>query len=362
MQLKSKQKMVIKNHATDPTSKTVFPAEWHEQSAVQLTWPHEGTDWVDLLDEVVPVFKQITREILKRQHLIVVCNNKQDVLEQLKPSETEQARLHLYEIPSNDTWARDHGGLSVFIDGHPVLLDFMFNGWGEKYKADKDNAITHYLYALEAFSEKVLLRFEHPFVLEGGSVESDGKGTLLTTSQCLLAPNRNQPMDKADIERRLKESLGVERVLWLRNGYLAGDDTDGHIDMLARFCDEETIAYVAPPTWEDEHTHALEAMEMELICLRTISGKPYRLVSLPMATPVFHEGERLPASYANFLIINGAVLLPVYGLETDKAAIKALTGLFPDRDIVPINCLPLIKQHGSLHCLTMQYPKGFVDV
>lgn len=335
-----------------------FPAEWHPQSAIQLTWPHAGTDWVDMLDEVIPCFKQIALEILKRQDLLVVCADKEVVMQQL--GKTHHGKLHLYELPSNDTWARDHGGLSVFINGKPTLLDFTFNGWGEKFDAHLDNLITSRLFEAPAFSEAVKYKSEQPFVLEGGSVESDGKGTLLTTVQCLMAPNRNQPMSEADIENHLKLTLGVSRVLWLRNGYLAGDDTDGHIDMLARFCDEETIAYVVPPTWDDEHTEALTAMENELKHLRTGEGQPYCLVPLPMATPVYHEGERLPASYANFLIINGAVLLPVYGLETDQAAITQLQSLFPDRDIVSINCLPLIKQHGSLHCLTMQYPTGFV--
>jgi agmatine deiminase len=335
-----------------------FPAEWYPQSAVQLTWPHAGTDWAETLNEVMPCFKQIALEILKRQDLIVVCAEKEAVLEQL--GTTHQGRLHLYELPSNDTWARDHGGLSVLANDRPTILDFTFNGWGEKFDASLDNRITSSLFEAHAFSETVQYKNEQPFVLEGGSVESDGKGVLLTTTQCLMAPHRNQPMDEAVIENHLKQTLGVSRILWLREGYLAGDDTDGHIDMLARFCDEETIAYVAAPTWEDEHTEALTAMERELKTFKTQSGKPYRLIPLPMATPVYHEGERLPASYANFLIMNGAVLLPIYGLETDQAAIDQLQSLFPNREIVPINCLPLIKQHGSLHCLTMQFPRGFV--
>jgi len=335
-----------------------FPAEWYPQSAVQLTWPHARTDWAEVLNEVMPCFERIALEIMKRQDLIVVCADKDAVLHQLGGD--HGGRLHLFEIPSNDTWARDHGALSVFQKGQPTLLDFTFNGWGNKFDADLDNAITSRLFEALTFMPLVHYQNEQPFVLEGGSLESDGKGTVLTTAQCLLAPHRNQPMDETAIENHLKCTLGVSRILWLREGYLAGDDTDGHIDMLARFCDEDTIAYVAPPTWEDEHTEALTAMEQELRAFSTSNGKPYRLVPLPMATPVYHEGERLPASYANFLIINGAVLLPVYGLETDLLAIKQLQNLFPDREIIPINCLPLIKQHGSLHCLTMQFPMGFV--
>lgn len=335
-----------------------FPAEWAPQSAVQLTWPHEDTDWAESLDEVLPCFVELARTILTYQHLIVVCANPAAVKAQL--GVVDGNRLHLVQLPSDDTWARDHGALSVYKNNEPTLLDFRFNGWGEKFGADNDNRITRGLFEAGLFAPSVSLSDEQDFILEGGSLESDGQGTLLTTAQCLLAPRRNQPMDEAAIEARLKTSLGVDRVLWLRDGYLAGDDTDGHIDMLARFCDPTTIAYVAPPTWEDEHREALLAMENSLRNVTTKEGHPYRLIPLPMAAPVYEGDERLPASYANFLIINGAVLLPVYGLSTDEAAIKQLKKAFPERTIVPINCVPLIKQHGSLHCLTMQYPAGFL--
>jgi len=336
-----------------------FPAEWAPQSAVQLTWPHKGTDWADNLEEVLPCFIELAKAILEHQDLIVVCADPAEVRTQL--GAVDESRLHLVRLPSNDTWARDHGAISVFSDNKPVLLDFTFNGWGEKFRADLDNQISRGLFEAGLFDPTVTIKDEQDFVLEGGSIESDGQGTLLTTAQCLMAPHRNQPMDEAAIEARLKTSLGVDRVLWLRDGYLAGDDTDGHIDMLARFCDPTTIAYVAPPTWEDEHKAALSAMETSLKTFTTKEGHPYRIIPLPMATPVYEGDERLPASYANFLIINGAVLLPVYGLPTDEAAINQLQKAFPDRAIVPIPCSPLIKQHGSLHCLTMQYPDGFLE-
>lgn len=336
----------------------LFPAEWSPQSAIQLTWPHQNTDWVDSMDAVLPCFIELARAILARQHLLIVCADEAAVRAQL--GFIDAHRLHLVCLPSDDTWARDHGGLSVLVDGQPVLLDFRFNGWGNKFTAEKDNQLTRGLYTAGVFAPEVRLQDEQAFVLEGGSVESDGRGTLLTTAQCLLAPHRNQPLDEAGIEAYLKRVLGANRVLWLRDGYLAGDDTDGHIDMLARFCDASTIAYVAPPVWEDEHSEALLAMEKALQAFTTPDGKPYHLIPLPMASPVYNEGERLPASYANFLFINGAVLLPVYGLPTDTKAIEQLKLACPDKEIVPINCLPLIKQHGSLHCLTMQYPLGFV--
>jgi len=335
-----------------------FPAEWYPQSAVQLTWPHAATDWFDRLDEVTSCFVTIAREILKRQPLIIVCADKATVLSQL--DDVNLDRLHLYEIKSDDTWARDHGGISVFENGKPVLLDFTFNGWGKKFNAGNDNQITYKLYKQHAFAPKVNYVSHMPFILEGGSIESDGQGTLLTTAQCLMAPNRNQPLDESAIEATLKQTLGIQKVLWLRSGYLSGDDTDGHIDMLARFCNEHTIAYVAATDQEDEHTPALRQMEQELKTFRTPDGQPYDLIKLPMAAPIYYGSERLPASYANFLIINDTVLLPVYGLKTDEQALSRLQIAFPNREVIPINCLPLIYQHGSLHCLTMQYPEGFL--
>jgi len=335
-----------------------FPPEWFPQSAVQLTWPHEGTDWSDVLDEVTPCFVAIAREILKRQALIVVCQDASKVLELVGMENSD--RLFLYELPSNDTWARDHGAISVFVDNVPTIYDFTFNAWGMKFPANLDNQLTFSLYGEKAFSLDVEYINQMPFVLEGGSLESDGQGTLLTTAECLLSVNRNEYRSEEEIENYLLENFGLERVLWLKHGYLAGDDTDSHIDTLARFCDAHTIAYVTPGDIEDEHTEELRQMEEELRSFRTLNGEPYRLIALPMADPVYYKEERLPATYANFLIINGAVLLPVYGSPKDEVAVQKLQQAFPDREIVGINCLPLLQQHGSLHCLTMQFPEGFV--
>jgi len=338
--------------------KIFFPSEWYPQSAVQLTWPHEDTDWADTLEDVIPCFVSIAREILKRQSLIVVCQDA-SVVRELLGSEHED-RLFFYELPSNDTWARDHGGISVFVDGVPILYDFTFNAWGLKFPSNLDNQLTFSLYGEKAFNPDVEYINRMPFVLEGGSLESDGEGTVLTTTECLLSVNRNDYMSEEEIETYLIENFGLERVLWLRHGYLAGDDTDSHVDTLARFCDSQTIAYVAPGEEEDEHTEELRMMEDELRAFRTLDGAPYRLIDLPMADPVYDKEERIPATYANFLIINGAVLLPVYGSPKDKLAIEKLQQAFPDREIVGIDCLPLLLQHGSLHCLTMQFPEGFV--
>jgi agmatine/peptidylarginine deiminase len=338
----------------DTNSGIVLPAEWHPQSAVQLTWPHPATDWQADLEEVARCFWRIAYEIALRQPLLVVCHNADEVRTQLKRCPPN--RISVYEISTNDTWARDHCGITVLEAGNWVLLDFQFNGWGLKFPANLDNQITRQLYAQGAFPG-MDYRNVKQFVLEGGSIESDGQGTLLTTEACLLSPNRNDSLTKDEIELFLKEMFGLQRVLWLRNGYLAGDDTDSHIDTLARFCDANTIAYVQCLDSVDEHYEALRRMEEELQAFKTIEGRPYRLVSLPMAEAVRNDaGNRLPATYANFLIINEAVLLPFYGTAQDATAKAQLQTAFPDREVIGIDCQALIRQHGSLHCVTMQYP------
>ena len=337
---------------------TLLPAEWFPQSAVQLTWPHAGTDWAPILDEVIPCFVSIAKEIMKREKLVVVCPDALEVKEQLGVFDEERVRF--VELPTNDTWTRDHGGISVFDPLGMMVYDFVFNGWGMKFAANKDNLITRNLYQAGVFAEEIQLVNMAPFVLEGGSIESDGQGTLMATAECLLSVNRNEYLQREEIEHYLKDVFGVKRILWIENGYLAGDDTDSHVDTLARFCSEDTIAYVKCEDESDEHYDELLAMEEEIKAFRQEKGDPYRLISLPMADEIVWEGERLPATYANFLIMNGAVLLPFYNSPKDEQARKALQMAFPDREVVGINCLPLIKQHGSLHCVTMQYPEGYV--
>lgn len=335
-----------------------FPAEWYPQSGVQVTWPHSNTDWAGDLEEVTTCYVTLSKEVLKREKLLVVCRDNAEVEKYF--SQDERKNLICVEIKSNDTWARDHGAISLLIDGGPVISDFGFNGWGLKFAANLDNLITGELFERGVFQPEVTYRNNLNFILEGGSIESDGKGTLLTNTQCLLAPNRNQPKTQGEIEDYLKQSLGAERVLWLHHGYLAGDDTDSHVDTLARFCDEHTIAYVKCGNPDDEHYDELKAMEEELESFVAYDARPYRLIDLPMADVVYHDRERLPATYANFLIVNNAVLMPFYGTEKDQIAKEQLQKAFPDRDIVGIDCRPLIRQHGSLHCVTMQFPIGFL--
>ncbi len=302
-------------------------AEWEPQRAVQLTWPNKDTDWAPILPEITAVYEEMRREIAQRETVLVVD-----------------------DIPHNDTWARDHGFITVEEDGQLILLDFKFNGWGEKFAADLDNDINRQIY--ERHMVEGVYEPHLDFVLEGGSIESDGRGTVFTTTSCLLAPHRNQPLTQAEIEQRLKAWLGADRIVWLHHGTLMGDDTDGHIDTLVRIAPNDTLLYIGA---DAEHPDLL-LMEQELQQLRTMDGRPYRLLRLPMPRPIREDDERLPATYANYLVINGAVLVPTYAQpDLDAEAMRTIGEAFPDRTIIGIDCRAVIRQHGSLHCCTMQY-------
>ena len=324
-----------------------LPAEWESQWGVQLTWPHANTDWAPMLDEITVTYEEMAREIARREHLLVVTPEGTD-LSDLTP--------HPIPLPSDDTWARDHGFISLIDDrGHRRLLDFRFNGWGEKFPASKDNALNRQLYDLGAIEGDYVDCLD--FVLEGGSIESDGRGTIFTTTGCLLAPHRNQPLTKAEIEDRLKRELCAERILWIDHGNLTGDDTDGHIDTLVRICPDDTLLYVGCDDPTDEQYAELKLMEEQLATFRTLEGKPYRLLKLPMPRAIYDGEDRLPATYANFLVVNGAVLCPTYAQpDLDAEALRLIGEAFPEREIVGIDCRSIIKQHGSLHCCTMQFP------
>lgn len=293
-------------------------AEWEPQSMVQLTWPHKDTDWAPMLEEITETYVQMAREIAKREHLLIVVPSRNDL-----PKEVlEMENTTIFECPTNDTWARDHGFISIEVRGEKrevKLLDFQFNGWGKKFPAEKDNAINRQLWG-RLFSN-TSYEDHNDFVLEGGSVESDGKGTIYTTRCCLMAPNRNEPLTQNEIEDELKRRLHADRIVWLDDQPLPGDDTDGHIDTIARITPDGT------------------------------------LLRLPLPDPIYdEEGNQLPATYANYLIINGAVLVPTYNQpENDQRAISMMQAVFPDREMVPIDSRSIIKQHGSIHCCTMQY-------
>ena len=242
-----------------------------------------------------------------------------------------------------------------------MVNDFKFNGWGLKFAADKDNLITSRLFDSGMFKGEYSNNLN--FVLEGGSIESDGKGTLLTTRECLLSKNRNGQSSKEEIQAYLEKVFGISRVLWLDHGYLSGDDTDSHIDTLARLAPNDTILYVSTDDERDEHFTELKAMECQRQSFTTADGAKYKLLPLPLPTPIFADGERLPATYANFLIGNGFVLVPIYGQESnDSEAMSIISSAFPDRKVLGVDCRALIKQHGSLHCVTMQFPKNSLNI
>jgi agmatine deiminase len=337
-----------------------LPAEWARQDAVLLTWPHAQSDWKPWLTEVEPVFVAIAREVAKRETLIVSCHDephKEHVRSLLNDAGVTMEAVYLYTIPSNDTWVRDHGPITVRNNGKPQLLDFTFNGWGCKHKHDLDNLVSRRLHQAGAFNAAPLESLE--LVLEGGAIDSDGEGTLLTTSECMFSPKRNPEYDQAGYETLFAKLFGIKQVLWLEHGQLEGDDTDGHVDTLARFTDPHTIAYVSCDDESDSHYPELAKMKAQLETFRDRQGKPYQLVPLPLPAPICNdEGDRLPATHANFLIINGAVLVPIYDDPSDAISLENLRGCFPDREIVAINCNPLIQQYGSLHCVTMQLPAG----
>lgn len=343
-------------------SHTVLPAEWAPQSAILLTWPHPHGDWRPWLAQVDQNFVALATAISYYESLLISCydaDHRGHVHDLLAAAPARMERVRLYVVPSNDSWARDHGPITVYRDGRPVLLDFQFNGWGSKFPYDLDNRVTERLHAAGAFGDTPLAAVG--LILEGGSIESDGRGTLLTTRQCLLSANRNA-LSQAALEQRLAELLGIQRVLWLQHGHLAGDDTDGHIDTLARFCDPDTIAYQACADESDEHFAPLRAMAVELSTFRTHAGQPYRLVPLPLPSAIISpgDGHRLPAGYANFLILNGAVLMSVYDDPADVIALRRLRSCFPGREVIGVPGRTLIQQHGSLHCVAMQLPERVV--
>jgi len=337
-----------------------FPAEWHPQAFVQLTWPHPDTDWAPMMDEVVECYRCMSREIALREPLLIVAQNPDEASSQLADIiATSPHPIQIIPCPTNDTWARDHAFITLLDGMRRRLLDYQFNGWGMKFAANLDNQISRTIFPqLRQQLGDTDYQSCLDFVFEGGSIESDGQGTLLTTASCLLAANRNDTLTPQQIEQRLLSDLHAQRLLWLHHGHLLGDDTDGHIDTLARFCPDDTIAYVQCTDAHDPHYDALRQMETELQSFRTLDGRPYRLVALPMPDAIFDDEElRLPATYANFLVVNGVVLYPTYRqAANDQQACQQLQLAFPNHGIVGIDCSVLIRQHGSLHCCTMQYP------
>lgn len=338
-----------------------LPAEWEPQSGVIIAWPHLDSDWADTLADIERCYLGIAAAITAHETLLVACrdaDHAHHVRSLCMTRGIPAERLRTAEVPYNDTWLRDTGPLCVYRESAVEILHFRFNAWGGRYDCSDDAALTERLFR-HGFLHASRFR-SVPLVLEGGSVETDGHGTLLTSESCLLAPTRNPDLDRKSLEEQLKHHLGFERVLWVSAGHIAGDDTDGHIDTLARFCDPVTIAYSACTNSTDPHYAPLQELERQLRELRTLAGAPYELVPLPLPAPIHDaSGRRLAANYANFLIINGAVLVPAYGDErADKLACARLADVFPGREVKLVDCRALVEQNGSLHCMSMQVPEG----
>lgn len=339
--------------------------EWAEQDAVMLTWPHQATDWCDNLSAVEPVYVQLCQHICHVQQLVIIAHDealKAHISQLLSKNNVDLSRVHFVVTPCNDTWARDHGPLTcaALEDSNQLkIVDCTFNGWGNKFTSDLDNDINAVLVKQLADTRNQYQALD--LVLEGGGIEIDQHGVLLTTSECLLNPNRNPNLTQQDIEQCLREQLGATEFLWVDHGYLAGDDTDSHIDTLVRFAPNDTLVYVKCDDESDEHFSSLNAMEKQLQGFTATTGKPYTLIDLPWPKAVLNDdGDRLPATYANYLIINGAVLVPTYADENDSLALAQIQLAYPEHQIIAVNCLPIIHQFGSLHCITMQLPRGFL--
>ena len=335
-----------------------LPAEWEPQSAVLLAWPHAGTDWAPRLDAVEDTCSALVAAIT-RFETAVVCVPDPEIgahaVECLREAGADLERVRFVEIAYDDTWLRDSGPITLRDGDRFTLADFRFTGWGGKFEASQDDALVAGLVERGVFRSDARHR-RVDWALEGGAIESDGHGTLLTTWRCLRQRHPGQPREQ--IERALRDALSARRVLWLEHGCLQGDDTDAHVDTLARFAPDDAIVYQACSDPDDPHYAELAAMRRELEAFRTVDGRPYRLFPLPWPRPITDEGRRLAASYANYLVVNGAVLVPAYGDAVDAAAAQTIALAHPGREVIAIPCRPLIWQNGSLHCMTMQLPDG----
>ncbi|MDH5423736.1 MAG: agmatine deiminase family protein [Gammaproteobacteria bacterium] len=337
-------------------TKVSLPAEWSSQDGILLCWPHHSMDWQPILLEVEKAFDEIACYICLDQTLVIIAHNdehQQQILARLTQINANTDNIKWLIHNNNDTWCRDFGPITVVRDQRTVALDFRFNGWGDKFDAENDNLSNQQL------AKDKLLKCELEsidIVLEGGSIDSDGEGTLLTTTQCLLSDKRNPALNKQDIENELSARLGTKRIFWLEHGHLEGDDTDSHVDNLARFCNPNTIAYACCDE-NDEHYPSLHAMQLELEQLRTSAGEPYNLIPLKIPQASYNDGERLPTSYVNFLITNQYILMPTYNDAEDAINLAKLQAVFSDRKVIGIDCSDIIKQSGSIHCLTMQLPR-----
>ena len=338
-----------------------FLPEWTPCDAVMLALPHADTDWNYILPEALSQYKRLVETMVKEGVMVILLCKEIAEARRLFDISTHRG-ISFVEMDYNDTWTRDYGPLTIRKHGDLRALDFGFNGWGLKFAADKDNLVNRRLDEKSFFLNESM-RNESAFILEGGSVETDGHGTILTTTRCLCSPNRNGGLTKARADHELRERLGAEHVLFLDYGALIGDDTDSHIDTLARMAPDNTILFTGCRDVDDPQFEELLKMRAQLSMFRNAEGEAYNLVELPLPSPVFDEnGDRLPATYANYLVVNNHIFMPTYGEpEKDTLAMQTVKIAFPGHKVTGIDCSVLIKQHGSLHCATMQLPRGIVN-
>lgn len=310
-------------------------AEWQKQELLLLSLPHENSDWKPYLEEILQSYEEFVKAVANFQKVLLIAPSEKD-FQRFKHIKN----VDFFKCDTNDTWIRDFGAIDVLEDDKLIGLDFTFNAWGDKFQSTLDNAVNSKLFAqkLSGKLEKI------DFILEGGSIDFNGQGVMLTTSACLLNENRNSHLNKEQIEAKLKEIFGLNQIIWLNHGYIKGDDTDHHIDTLARFINEKTIAYCVCKDENDEHYKPLKAMEEEL------EKTGFDLLELPLPKPLYFEGKRLGATYANFVFVNGGLIVPTYNDENDALVLENLQKACKDRKVVEVDARVFLRQNGSLHC------------
>ncbi|ACM64222.1 agmatine deiminase family protein [Campylobacter lari] len=310
-------------------------AEWQKQELLLLSLPHENSDWKPYLEEILQSYEEFVKAVANFQKVLLIAPSEKD-FQRFKHIKN----VDFFKCDTNDTWIRDFGAIDVCEDDKLIGLDFTFNAWGDKFQSTLDNAVNSKL-----FSQKLSGKLEKiDFILEGGSIDFNGQGVMLTTSACLLNENRNSHLNKEQIEAKLKEIFGLKEIIWLENGFIKGDDTDSHVDTLARFINEKTIAYCVCKDENDEHYAPLKAMEEEL------KKTGFDLLELPLPKPLYFEGKRLGATYANFVFVNGGLIVPTYNDENDALVLENLQKACKDRKVVGVDARVFLRENGSLHC------------
>ncbi|QMU60951.1 MAG: agmatine deiminase [Gammaproteobacteria bacterium] len=332
--------------------------EWARQNAVILVWPHCHSDWSNQLNEIEVTYTEMSRYIARHQKLILVAYDLAHVLhiqETLTQQEIEQKNVLIIPVPTNDTWVRDYGPITVKSDSELKFLDFGFDAWGGKYTHDHDDAFNQqFKFHLnnDISSQKI------NFILEGGNLEVNSKGVLLISSNCFKRRTSKLHAQFTTFERNFENWFGCNRVLWINDVALFGDDTDGHIDTLARYCGDDVVVYSASTHHSDPNNESLDSLNKQLNKIKRNDSSISELIPLPLPTPIFNNGSQLPATYTNFLITNEYVLVPVFNDKQDTHALKTIDTLFPSREIIDIESNTLIQQFGGIHCATMQIPEG----